>query len=51
MNEGENIITIVADDNTLSEQWKAYKAKYSYAMDIPYKDVIKSVEKLYKLTL
>ena len=51
IHEGKNIITIVADDNTLSEQWKAYKAKYSYAMDIPYKDVIKSVEKLYKLTL
>ena len=51
MNEGENIITIVADDNTLSERWKAYKAKYSYAVDISYDKVIKSIVELYKLAV
>ena len=51
IHEGKNIITIVADDNTLSEQWKAYKAKYSYAVDISYDKVIKSIVELYKLAV
>ena len=51
LNEGENLITIVADDNTLSERWKAYKAKYSYAVDISYDKVIKSIVELYKLAV
>ncbi len=51
MHEGENITTIVADDNTLSERWKVYKAKYSYAVDISYDKVIKSIVELYKLAV
>lgn len=48
---GGNIIASVAGDNELSEMWRSYQKKYSYAMDIFYKDVIKSVEDLYKLVV
>lgn len=48
---GGNIMASVAEDNKLSEMWRTYQKKYPYAMDISYKDVIKSVEDLYKLVV
>ena len=51
VHDGGNIITSVAGDNELSDKWRAYQEKYTYAMDISYENVIKSVEELYKLIL
>lgn len=43
---GLDILQTINDDETLRSLWAAYQKKYSYASDIQYENVIKSVRLL-----
>ena len=47
--KGLEIIKTVSDDDNMINLWKGYQKKYSYASEISYESVIKSIEQLFAL--
>ena len=46
---GPTIIETISNDDNLINLWKGYQKKYSYAADITYESVIKSIRELFAL--
>lgn len=42
-NKSSKILSVISKDEKLSALWKSYQNKYTYAADISFKDIIKSV--------
>ena len=42
-NKASKILSVISKDEKLSALWKSYQNKYTYAADISFKDIIKSV--------
>lgn len=49
--KGQEIIKAISDDENLISLWEGYQKKYSYASDISYDSVLKSIERLFSMAL
>lgn len=48
---GETVLDTIKKDTHLQELWGLYKKKYSYAAEISYESIIKSMESLFATIL